>query len=88
MSIGKFAAGFVIGAAAGALIGLLLAPQSGEETREIISDKSKELYGKAQDTVSEIQSKADDAAKALEKKGSELISKLQDVINKQKPEEG
>ena len=88
MSIGKFAAGFVIGAAAGALIGLLLAPQSGEETREIISDKSKELYGKAQDTVSEIQSNADDAAKALEKKGSELISKLQDVINKQKPEEG
>lgn len=87
MSIGKFIAGFTIGAAAGALIGLILAPQSGEETRGMISDKSKELYGKAQDTVSEIQSKADAAANALQQKGDELMSKLQEVINKQKVSE-
>ena len=87
MSIGKFLAGFAIGSAAGALIGLILAPQSGEETRGLIADKSKEMYGKARDAVSEIQSKADAAVSDMQKKGDELISKLQDVINKQKSNE-
>lgn len=84
MSIGKFIAGFAAGSILGGLIGIILAPQSGEETREMLADKSKEMYGKAQDTVSEIQSKADDIVSDMQKKGDELIAKLQDVINKQK----
>ena len=41
MSVGKFLAGFTVGATVGAIIGLLFAPQSGEETRDMISEKSK-----------------------------------------------
>lgn len=33
MSAGKFLAGFIVGGMVGSIIGLLLAPQSGEETR-------------------------------------------------------
>ncbi len=87
MSIGRFIAGFAIGSIVGGLIGILLAPQSGEETREILSDKSKEICDKAHSAVSEIQSKADGIVSDMQTKGDELISKLQDVINKQKQTE-
>ncbi len=43
MSTGKFLTGFLVGATIGGVIGLLLAPQSGEETREMILDSSEEL---------------------------------------------
>ena len=84
MSVGKFIAGFAIDGIVGGLIGVLLAPQSGEETREQLCDKSKELCDKAHSTVSEIQNKADGIVSDMQAKGEELISKLQDVINKQK----
>ena len=38
MSAGKFIAGFIIGGVVGAVAGVLLAPRSGEETREITED--------------------------------------------------
>lgn len=44
---GNFFAGFFIGGLIGAAVALLLAPQSGEETRMIIKDKSIELKDKA-----------------------------------------
>jgi gas vesicle protein len=39
----KVIVGFLCGVAAGALAGILLAPNSGEETRKIISDKATDL---------------------------------------------
>lgn len=44
---GNFFAGFIMGGLIGAAVALLLAPQSGEETRMIIKDKSIELKDKA-----------------------------------------
>ena len=44
---GAFLMGFVVGGVAGAVAALLLAPQSGEETRNLIKDKSIELRDKA-----------------------------------------
>ncbi|MBE7706334.1 MAG: YtxH domain-containing protein [Cyanobacteria bacterium SIG30] len=87
MSIGKFVTGFVIGGAVGAVIGILLAPQSGEETREIIGENAKIAYKKAQDTVKDIQEKADDAVGEIKQKGDEIISKIQGMIDKNKEAE-
>ncbi len=84
MSVGKFFAGFIIGGAVGALAGILLAPESGEKTRELLSKTSKDICDKAQDTVCEIQTKADDIVSDIQEKGDELIEKLQEIINKQK----
>lgn len=39
---GKVFFGFLVGAALGAAAGLLFAPRSGVETRQVIKDKSKE----------------------------------------------
>ena len=48
---GVFLIGFVVGGVAGAVAALLLAPQSGEETRALIKDKSIELRDKATETA-------------------------------------
>lgn len=87
MSAGKFLAGFVVGGALGAVAGILLAPQSGEETRDLLSDASKDVVKKADKTVKEIQDKADSCVSDMQKKGDEIMEKIQSLINKQKNNE-
>lgn len=86
MSAGKFLSGFVVGGAVGAIIGLLLAPQEGEKTRQILAEKSKEMCEKAQGTASDLQSRADIIVDDLQRKGDEIMEKIQNLINRQKPE--
>jgi gas vesicle protein len=43
MSLGKFLAGFAVGGAIGAIAGILLAPKSGEETRQMLADSAKDM---------------------------------------------
>ena len=57
MSVGKFLGGFVVGAALGAVAGLLLAPKSGAETREMLSDTAKDVMELVQYTKDQIYSK-------------------------------
>ena len=45
----EFLTGFLLGAVAGAAAALLLAPQSGEETREQIRERGIELQSRAGD---------------------------------------
>jgi gas vesicle protein len=87
-SAGKFLAGFIVGGAVGAIAGILLAPRTGEETREILSDKTTDVYGKAEESIKEIQSKANVVVDEIQKKGDELISKIQDLLNREKVKEG
>ena len=86
MSAGRFLAGFIVGGALGAIAGILLAPQSGEETRELLNDASKDLAKKTDKTVRDIQDKADTAVSDLQQKGDEIMQKIQTLINKQKGE--
>ena len=85
MSATKFLAGFIVGGAIGAIAGILLAPKSGEETRQIIADTTKDVMRRADETVKEIhQSKADDVVSDMQKKGDEIRDRLQNLINQQK----
>lgn len=86
MSAGRFLAGVIVGGAIGALAGILLAPQSGEETRELLNDASKDVAEKTDKTVKEIQEKADVVVSDLQQKGDEIMAKIQEIINQQKPE--
>lgn len=83
MSAGKFLAGFVVGGALGAIAGILLAPQSGEETRDLLCDASKDVVSKTDKTVKDIQEKADMVVSDMQKKGDEIMEKIQSLINKQ-----
>ena len=86
MSTGKFLAGFVVGGAIGAIAGILLAPQSGEETRDLLCDASKDAVRKTDKTVKDIQDKADSVVTEMQQKGDEIMEKIQNLINKQKEE--
>jgi len=54
---GKFLFGFVVGAIAGATIGLLLAPEKGENTRKLISETIEEYAQKGKDFYDSKKSK-------------------------------
>ena len=69
---GAFLVGFVVGGLTGAVVALLFAPQSGEETRALIKDKSIELRDKAQETAEEAYARAEQAAKEARARAEEL----------------
>jgi gas vesicle protein len=92
---GAFLAGFVIGGMVGAAVALLLAPQSGEETRTIIHDRSIELKDKAAEkaesarikaeaAAAEARARADELAKLTQEKAIEFKKKGQEVYQTQK----
>jgi gas vesicle protein len=56
---GAFLVGFIVGGLSGAVAALLFAPQSGEETRALIKDKSIELRDRAQVTAEEAIARAE-----------------------------
>ena len=80
---GAFLAGFVLGGLAGAVTALLLAPQSGEETRVQIHDKSIELKDKATETAEEYRVRADEFSKQAKVRADEYIASTQQVLEKQ-----
>lgn len=66
-----FVFGLMVGALVGASIAVILAPQSGAETRETLKHRAKDLRHKAHDLVAEMK---DDAGEWVEK-GKQVIGK-------------
>lgn len=81
---GAFLIGFIVGGLTGAVVSLLFAPQSGEETRALIKDKSIELRDKAatsaeaaiaraEAAAAEARARAEELAKELRARGKEVV---------------
>lgn len=81
---GKFALGALIGAAAGAVGGLLFAPKSGEETREDIKNKAKEAEAEVKEKATTAKRKAESAAKEAKATGDRLGKKAKGVAKASK----
>src|SRR5512139_390246 len=75
---GAFLVGFIVGGLSGAIVALLFAPQSGEETRALIKDKSIELRDKAQVTAEEALARAEAAAADARARADELAKQLRE----------
>jgi gas vesicle protein len=69
---GAFLVGFIVGGLSGAVVALLFAPQSGEETRALIKDKSIELRDRAQVTAEEALARAEQMASEARTRAEEL----------------
>lgn len=80
---GAFLAGFILGGLAGAATALLLAPQSGEETRMQIRDKSIELKEKASETAEDYRVRADELSKLAKERADEYVTSAQHVLEEQ-----
>ena len=96
---GAFLVGFIVGGITGAVTALLLAPQSGEETRTVIKEKTIELkdgasktfeeaYAQAEAAAVQARSKFDELASITKEKSEELQRKGQILIEEQKSKLG
>lgn len=75
---GAFLVGFLVGGLSGAVVALLFAPQSGEETRALIKDKSIELRDRAQQSAEEALARAEAAAAEARARADELARQLKE----------
>ncbi len=75
---GAFLVGFIVGGLTGAVVSLLFAPQSGEETRALIKDKSIELRDKASATAEQALARAEAAAAEARARADELAKQLRE----------
>jgi gas vesicle protein len=81
---GEFMAGFLVGALVGAAAALLLAPQSGEETRTIIKEKGVELGHRAEDLQLQAKSKAADLGAQAKQGADSLQTKVKQAVEEGK----
>ncbi|MBI2912082.1 MAG: YtxH domain-containing protein [Chloroflexi bacterium] len=77
---GGFMGGFLLGALVGAGVGLLLAPRPGEETRQILAEKSDEILSHAD----QWRSQAEQAKAALREVADEFVGRARVVIDEQR----
>lgn len=89
MSSQKLISGLLIGAAAGAVLGILFAPDKGTETRRKISKKGSDVAGDLKDRfnefvdgVTENYYNAKSDAEQLFENGKQKASYMKDEINK------
>ena len=79
---GTIMVAFVVGALTGAAVALLLAPASGEETREYLSQKARESRAKAREALNEgrefYNQQRDGLSSALER-GREAFQDARDL---------
>ena len=78
--LGAFLAGFVIGGLVGAATAIILAPQSGQETRSQLANKSNELLQSGGARVQQVRESAGSFSQEyLDKAGSALTNTRQQV---------
>jgi gas vesicle protein len=76
-SVGSRVSFFLVGLGIGALVGILFAPKSGEETREYLSAKADEGKEYAQKKARELRERAED----LIERSKEIMSRQKDAIS-------
>lgn len=92
-SLGKFILGALVGGAVGAAIGMLLAPRSGAETRELIREELDNRYRESSDALREksdllkekaaaFKDKMCDLSSELEETGRKTVSRFTDAVKK------
>jgi gas vesicle protein len=82
---GAFLIGFIVGGVAGAVAALLLAPQSGEDTRALIKDKSIELRDRATEQAEVVASKANEFADTAKARSMEAFENVKKTVARKRP---
>ncbi|MGB0037135.1 MAG: YtxH domain-containing protein [Candidatus Acidiferrales bacterium] len=76
-NVGSKVSFFLVGLGIGALLGILFAPKSGEETREYLSDKADEGREFAQKKARELRERAED----LIERSKEIMARQKESIS-------
>jgi gas vesicle protein len=76
-NVGSKVSYFLVGLGVGALVGVLFAPKSGEETREFLSKRADDGRDFAQKKARELRERADD----LIERGKDVASRKRDSLS-------
>jgi gas vesicle protein len=76
-------AAFILGGLVGAVVAILMAPQSGQETRSLIRDKSVELKDKAVGTAEDLANQTKSRVSEIKQQGEEMIEKQKGRVESQ-----
>lgn len=80
----EVAVSFLIGAAAGFVAGILLAPASGKETRKKIGDEISKGTEKAKEGIEKMAHEAEKGFRAVREKTQEGIGVIKEFVDKKK----
>ncbi|HLW08418.1 MAG TPA: YtxH domain-containing protein [Marinilabiliaceae bacterium] len=83
-STGSFFSGLLLGAAVGAAIALLYAPEKGDVTRKDIKKKMKELEKELDTLTSKLKEKGGEMKEDVKKRIKEVEDRLSELINQYK----
>lgn len=79
-SPGSFISGVLLGTAIGAITGLLVAPRTGRETRQLLKKSADALPELAEDVSTSVQIQADRLSESALRKWDQTLSRLQEAI--------
>jgi gas vesicle protein len=77
---------FLLGTAAGFILGVLFAPASGEETRKKIQEGAAKTGEKAKDSYEKIHKEAEKGIQLVKEKTTEGVTAIKDFVEKKKDE--
>ena len=72
--VGVFLSGFIVGGLVGAAVALVLAPQSGHETREQMREKGIEFKERSEEGLKEARARAGQAAAEMRARAEEIAA--------------
>jgi len=73
--------GFIVGATAGIVTGLLIAPRKGIETRQIIKEKAKKISETITDEFGDKIDEVQDKYKNIKEKVEEEVNKAREAVS-------
>ncbi|PIK85139.1 Gas vesicle protein [Synechococcus sp. 63AY4M2] len=77
---GAFVGGLLLGTAVGTVIGLLLAPRSGRETRRLLKKSAEALPEVAEDVTTSLQYQSEKLLDSAQKSLDEALLRLQQAV--------
>lgn len=77
---GVFIAGMLVGGAIGTMLGILVAPRSGRETRRIIQKSAQAIPELVEDVSTSVQLQADRLSDSARRNWDETLTRLKEAI--------
>jgi gas vesicle protein len=78
--VSAFVGGMILGSAAGTILGLLIAPRTGRETRKVLKKSADALPELAEDLSTSFQLQADRLSESAIRNWDQTLTRLRDAI--------
>ena len=73
---GMFAMGMLLGVAAGVAVGMLFAPKTGREARQVLGERTREWGDRAKDMGQTMKEQAQRVSRTVRRQGEEMAGDL------------